>query len=85
MPDLLAERDENDLEIQIEDLMPHGERSIPFLQRLTCSIADACKATGLGKTKIYELISNGSIRTKSVGRRRLVVVESLRVWLHDDQ
>lgn len=51
--------------------------SLPFAQRLTCTIAEACEVTGLGRTKIYELIGNGRISTTTVGRRRLVVVRSL--------
>jgi hypothetical protein len=31
--------------------------SIPFKQRISATIAEACEASGLGKTKIYELIS----------------------------
>jgi excisionase family DNA binding protein len=50
---------------------------IPFAQRVTCTIADACEATGLGRTKIYELIGNGQIVATSIGRRRLVDVASL--------
>jgi hypothetical protein len=30
--------------------------AIPFVERLTCTIAEACEATGLGRTKLYELI-----------------------------
>ena len=50
---------------------------IPFSQRLTCTIAQACEVTGLGRTKAYELIGNGQIRTTTIGRRRLVLVQSL--------
>ncbi len=50
---------------------------IPFAHRLTCTVAEACQATGLGRTKIYELIGNGRVTTTTVGRRRLVVVQSL--------
>lgn len=50
---------------------------IPFAQRLTCTVAEACEATGLGRTKIYELIGNGRVTTTTIGRRRLVVVQSL--------
>jgi hypothetical protein len=28
--------------------------NIPFAQRLTCTIAEACAATGLGRTKLYD-------------------------------
>jgi len=54
---------------------------IPFAQRLTCTIAEACAATGLGRTKLYELIGAGDIATTTVGRRRLVLVRSLQCLL----
>jgi len=57
--------------------MPSHLGRLPFAQRLTCTIAEACEATGLGRTKIYELIGNDRITTTSVGRRRLVIVQSL--------
>ncbi len=51
--------------------------TIPFAQRLTCTIPEACKATGLGRTKLYELIGGGYLDTITIGRRRLVRVTSL--------
>jgi excisionase family DNA binding protein len=54
---------------------------MPFAQRLTCTIDDACEVTGLGRTKLYELIGAGSIVTTTIGRRRLVVVRSLLALL----
>jgi excisionase family DNA binding protein len=54
---------------------------MPFAQRLTCTIDDACEVTGLGRTKLYELIGAGRIVTTTIGRRRLVVVRSLLVLL----
>jgi len=59
----------------------NAESGLPFAERLTCSIADACIATGLGKTKLYELIAQHAITTKTVGRRRLVLVDSLREFM----
>jgi len=58
---------------------------IPFAQRVTCTIADACEATGLGRTKIYELIGDGQLVATSIGRRRLVVVASLLTLLKTNQ
>ena len=49
----------------------------PFAQRITCTINEACEVTGLGRTKLYELIGDGHLKTTTVGRRRLVVVRSL--------
>ena len=50
---------------------------IPFVDRLACTIAEACEATGLGRTKLYELIGDGQVETTTIGRRRLVLVQSL--------
>ena len=61
-----------------EKPMPgHLGRRLPFAQRLTCTVSEACEVTGLGRTKIYELIGNGRVITTTVGRRRLVIVQSL--------
>jgi excisionase family DNA binding protein len=50
---------------------------IPFVQRLTCTIAQACEVTGLGRTTLYEWSGEGHVSTTTVGRRRLVLVQSL--------
>jgi hypothetical protein len=52
-------------------------RRIPFGQRLTCTIAEACEVTGLARTKLYELIGDAQVTTTTIGRRRLVLVQSL--------
>jgi hypothetical protein len=56
-------------------------KSIPFVQRLTCTINEAREVTGLGGTKLYELIGTGHLITTTVGRRRLVLVSSLQALL----
>jgi intracellular multiplication protein IcmO len=40
--------------------------------------------TGLGRTKLYELIGEGAVRTTTIGRRRLVLVSSLLRLLQTD-
>jgi excisionase family DNA binding protein len=57
---------------------PGAGAAIPFGERLTCTIAEACAATGLGRTKLYELIGDGRVDTATIGRRRLVKVRSLQ-------
>jgi len=49
--------------------------------KITATISEACEMSGLGKTKLYELIGNGTIQTTKIGRRRLVKVASLKVAL----
>jgi excisionase family DNA binding protein len=74
-------RRENDevVELQTTSSAPEAVRSqtVPFVQKLTCTINEACEMTGLGRTKLYELIGDGHLATTTVGRRRLVVVRSL--------
>ena len=49
--------------------------AIPFKERITCTIAEACEATGLGRTKIYEMLSD--LETVKADKRRLIIVPSL--------
>lgn len=46
----------------------------PLLQ----SIPDAASSLSIGRSKLYELIADGKLETVSIGRRRLVRVESIR-------
>jgi excisionase family DNA binding protein len=62
-----------------------GPARIPFAQRLTCTIAEACEVTGLGRTKLYELIGHGRITTTTIGRRRLVQIRSLLSLIEGNQ
>lgn len=48
------------------------------IQPMLCSIADAAKALGVGRSKLYELIANQQLKTVTIGRRRLVRVDSVR-------
>jgi excisionase family DNA binding protein len=68
----------------MEALNQCDETSIPFAQRLTCSVSDAVEATGISRAKLYQLISDGSVSSTTVGRRRLVHVGSLRSLLLTD-
>ncbi|MDC8754187.1 helix-turn-helix domain-containing protein [Erythrobacter sp. sf7] len=43
-----------------------------------CSVSDAARALGIGKTKTYALISEQLLDTVTIGTRRLVTVESIR-------
>ena len=54
----------------------HG-KVVPFRERLSCTVDEACAVTGLGRTKLYELIGSGQLITTTIGRRRLVLVRSL--------
>jgi len=64
-------------QVSLSDPKAAEPSTMPFAQRLTCTIDDACEVTGLGRTKLYELIGDGRIVTTTIGRRRLVLVRSL--------
>ena len=48
---------------------------------LAVRIPDAVRMTGIGRSKLYELIASGEIDTVKVGRCTLVPMESLRALL----
>lgn len=71
------ENDEEELQITSSAREAVRSQTVPFAQKLTCTINEACEMTGVGRTKLYELIGDGHLATTTVGRRRLVVVRSL--------
>ncbi|ODP37385.1 helix-turn-helix domain-containing protein [Sphingomonas turrisvirgatae] len=52
------------------------------MEPLTTTVSNTCKATGLGLTKVYELINSGKLETVKVGRRRLVKTDSIRALVN---
>ncbi len=48
---------------------------------LAYTILDAAKASGLGRTTIYELISAGKIEARKAGARTLIPADSLRRYI----
>lgn len=48
---------------------------------ITVRIRDACRMTGIGRSKLYELIGAGKISTIKVGSITLIPVASLKLFL----
>jgi excisionase family DNA binding protein len=44
------------------------------------SIGDACAAYGFGRTRLYQLLSDGKIEAKKLGRKTLVSAASLKSY-----
>lgn len=42
------------------------------------SIADACRVSSIGKTRLYQLINEGKLEARKLGKRTLIPAESLR-------
>lgn len=51
------------------------------MEPITVTIEGARKATGLGTTKIYELIAQNKLEAIKVGRRTLVKTASIRALI----
>lgn len=47
------------------------------LKPLAVPVDTGCSLIGVGRTKMYELINEKRVRTITIGRRRLLVYESL--------
>ena len=48
---------------------------------IAVSVNQAVNVSGLSRSKIYELIKEGRIKTRQIGRRRLIIMSSLRALL----
>ena len=50
-------------------------------ETLAVDIPEACRLTGIGRSKIYDLLGKGEIVSVKIGKRRLILVADLRAWL----
>ena len=51
------------------------------MDQLFISVAEACRALGLGKTTIYSLINDKRLDARKLGRRTLITIASVRCLL----
>ncbi|MES1975597.1 MAG: helix-turn-helix domain-containing protein [Pseudomonadota bacterium] len=49
----------------------------PAVEPIAIRIPEACRMIGIGRSKLYELITSGEIETIKIGVSRLVLVASL--------
>lgn len=50
---------------------------------ITVSVDEARKALGIGRTKFYQLVGQGRLKTLKIGRRTLVLVASIHALVGD--
>ncbi|WP_338242205.1 helix-turn-helix domain-containing protein [Aurantiacibacter hainanensis] len=48
------------------------------LEPLAYSIKEACRVSSLGRTRIYQLIGEGRLEARRIGKRTLIPAASLR-------
>jgi excisionase family DNA binding protein len=53
--------------------------------RLAVSPAEAARLAGVGRTTIYKTIRSGDLRSLKIGKRRLILIASIREWLETAQ
>lgn len=53
------------------------------MEILTCTTNDAARSLGIGRTKLYELIGTGRLKTVKIGRRTLVKTDSIRMLVDE--
>lgn len=51
------------------------------LEPLAYSIEQATRVAPIGKTKLYQLISEGKLAARKIGKRTLIPAESLRALI----
>lgn len=49
--------------------------------QLSLSIDEVCVATGLGRTKIYELANSGQLKLRKIGKRTICLKDDLEAFL----
>ena len=54
------------------------------LKPIAVTIGDTRRLTGLGNTTVFQLIKRGTLKSKNVGRRRLVLYNSIEDLLQAD-
>jgi excisionase family DNA binding protein len=48
------------------------------------SVADACRVSSIGRTRLYQLIGEGRLEARKVGRRTLIPAASLRALIEGE-
>ena len=58
------------------------ESSLTFVPPLLLTVEEAAAMLSIGRTGAYQLVMGGQVRSVKIGRRRLVVRESLQEFIH---
>lgn len=49
--------------------------------KISFSIEETLAVTGLGRTKLYELINSGELKAKKIGKRTIILKDDLQDFL----
>jgi len=51
---------------------------------LAYTVADACRVSTIGKTRLYQLIAEGKLEARKIGKRTLIPAASLRALIEGE-
>jgi excisionase family DNA binding protein len=51
------------------------------LEPLAYSVREACRLSSLGRTRLYQLIAEGRLEVRKIGKRTLIPASSLRALI----
>ncbi|MCK1403938.1 helix-turn-helix domain-containing protein [Bradyrhizobium sp. 76] len=51
------------------------------IEHVALNVAEACAASGVGRTKLYEAIAAGRLRARKMGRRTLILPDDLKAFV----
>jgi excisionase family DNA binding protein len=54
------------------------------LEPLAYSINEACRVSSLGRTRLYQLIGEGKLDVRKIGKRTLIPAASLRALVNGE-
>ncbi len=49
--------------------------------QLSHSIDEVCALTGIGRTKVYQLVGNGKLKARKLGKRTIILKDDLEAFL----
>lgn len=56
----------------------------PIPEPLAYSVADACRVSSIGRTRLYQLIGEGRLEARKIGKRTLIPAASLRALINGE-
>ena len=55
--------------------------TVETIAREGLSIAEACAVAGIGRTKLYQAIADGTLLARKLGKRTIILRTDLRAFL----
>ena len=56
---------------------PEGAHADSGVPKIALSVEQAAQACDLGKTTLYQLLASGQLKSRKIGRRRLILFSDL--------